>query len=145
MTPEIIIVHCSNSDVKSHDNPKTIDDWHKARGFKRRVPRDGFPVGDLEHIGYQYVITTDGKTHKGRRPDEVGAHCKGYNDRSIGICLTGKGGFTVAQIMSLKKLVFCLTNVFDIPSDAVYPHSRFNKGKTCPNFKLPTRWDRWIV
>jgi len=136
MNPTMVILHCSGSDIPAHDNPETIDQWHKERGFKRTHPR-----GDkLKHIGYQFVITTDGKVHRGRRCSETGAHCYGQNKRALGICLTGNAGFTILQHMAMKSLVAAILIVFAIAEDQVFPHNHFNKNKTCPNFELPTQW-----
>ena len=48
---------------------------HKARGFRT--------------VGYHYVIRRDGTVEKGRGEREIGAHVKGYNTGSIGICCIG--------------------------------------------------------
>ncbi len=40
-------------------------------------------------IGYHYYITRDGQLWPGRHEDEPGAHAKGYNANSIGICYEG--------------------------------------------------------
>ena len=52
-----------------------IDCWHRERGFNG--------------IGYHYVIRLDGKLEKGRDVTLAGAHCKGWNERSVGICYIG--------------------------------------------------------
>ena len=76
-----IIVHCSDSNIKSHDNIETIRKWHvDERGWS--------------DIGYHYVITQDGVVHEGRPLSRRGAHARGHNVGSIGICLTGKSLFT---------------------------------------------------
>ena len=40
-------------------------------------------------IGYHYYITRDGHLHEGRPLDQVGAHCRGHNRHSVGICYEG--------------------------------------------------------
>ena len=50
-----------------------------------------------------YEAGEDGKIQDGRPLAEVGAHCPGHNDRSIGICLIGNGTFTEAQMELQKK------------------------------------------
>ena len=40
-------------------------------------------------IGYHYYLTRDGTVHTGRAVEQPGAHCKGHNRHSIGICYEG--------------------------------------------------------
>jgi len=129
-----IIIHCSDS---GFGDVATIDRWHKEKGF--------------DCIGYHYVNLnsqyqstriekpTDGQLQFGRPVQDVGAHCYGQNDDSIGICLIGGSFFTQAQMRTLKHLVESLMCQYDIPSDEVYGHSEFST-KTCPNFDV----DEWV-
>lgn len=39
-------------------------------------------------IGYNYLILKDGRIQEGRGKN-IGAHCKGYNDHTLGICFQG--------------------------------------------------------
>ena len=118
----MIILHCSNSDVPSHDNVVTITAWHRARGFK--------------NIGYHYYITKEGSVFKGRPDTEAGAHCKGYNENSIGICLGGKDYFTEAQFTACANLCKKLMDEHNITIMDILPHRAFNPEKTCPNFDI---------
>lgn len=114
-----IIIHCSDSDVASHDNVETIRQWHKERGFS--------------DIGYHFVITKK-QVEQGRPLDIVGAHTKGFNEDAVGICVTGRNGFSTKQLKMLDDLVKILKMCF--PSiEEVRPHRYYNKEKTCPNFK----------
>ena len=70
-----IIVHCSATKAGQDFTATDIDRWHRERGFNG--------------IGYHYVICLDGKLEKGRDVALVGAHCKGWNERSVGICYIG--------------------------------------------------------
>lgn len=115
-----IIIHCSDSDIKSHDNLETIRNWHIARGWA--------------DIGYHYVITKDGEVHVGRPLQQVGAHCKGRNKESIGICLTGKSKFTPSQFISLGIVCKELMDAFGLQLNDIFPHRKFSEFKTCPNF-----------
>lgn len=71
-------------------------------------------------IGYHFVIKTDGTIQRGRDLDVVGAHVKGYNHNSVGICLIGgidrKGrsvdNFTEAQKKSLRELITYLLSLY---------------------------------
>jgi N-acetyl-anhydromuramyl-L-alanine amidase AmpD len=126
-----IIVHCSDSET---GNAFIIDGWHKARGWRG--------------IGYHYVILRDGTVEAGRPLDddewiagnEVGAHCLGLNECSVGICLIGKKKFTMKQLEAVAFLIFRLMCAHDIPVKRVLGHyetaSGKAEGKTCPNFDM---------
>lgn len=128
-----IIIHCSDSEWGDVDD---IDQWHKQRGW------DG--------IGYHYLITNgrlknsreyqqeqDGKVQSGRPLDKIGAHCKGENRDSIGICLIGKHHFTSLQLFNaLPDLLLCLMDEHDLSINDIYGHYEFNHNKTCPNFNV---------
>ena len=70
-----IIVHCSATKAGQDFTAADIDCWHRERGFNG--------------IGYHYVVRLDGKLEKGRDVSLAGAHCKGWNGRSVGICYIG--------------------------------------------------------
>ena len=70
-----IIIHCSAT-VEGRDyTVSDINIWHVKRGF--------------DCCGYHYVIYRDGTIATGRALEKIGAHCKGYNKNSIGICYIG--------------------------------------------------------
>ena len=120
---DFIIVHCSGTDINV-----SIDI------LKKNAIEDGF-----KDIPYHYLITQDGCVIQGRSLDVVGAHCKGFNQRSIGICLVGgkKGfDFTLLQIIQLVLLLKHLCKQFNIAKSDIYSHYEFNKNKTCPNFNI---------
>lgn len=115
MIPEAIIIHCTATPEGLDFRAKDIDLWHKEQGWRM--------------IGYNYVIDIDGTVEKGRPLTMTGAHCKGWNNRSIGIVYVGgvasaidsrgrivaakdakgnpipKDTRTVAQIEAMHKLV----------------------------------------
>jgi N-acetylmuramoyl-L-alanine amidase len=94
--------------------------WHRSRGFKK--------------IGYHYFINPSGKLETGRTLKEVGAHCKGHNAKSIGICLAGRDKFQPEQFDTLRSLLSQLNKKF--PDATIHGHREFNPGKTCPVFKV---------
>lgn len=62
-------------------------------------------------IGYNYIITVDGKIYEGRSLVYMGAHCPGHNDGSIGICVLGNydvENITNIQIQALQDLLLHL-------------------------------------
>ena len=46
-----------------------------------------------------------GKVENGRPEYWMGAHVKGKNDISLGVCLVGKNKFTEKQYLSLEKVL----------------------------------------
>ena len=126
----MIILHCSATREGQDIKAKTIKQWHKERGF--------------DDIGYHYVIDLDGTIEKGREEDLVGAHCKGHNATSIGICYVGgcdknmkpKDTRTPEQKRSMLSLVRKLVNKYKIPVTQIWAHHDFDKHKACPSFDV---------
>ena len=123
-----IILHCSATREGQDFTVQDIDRWHRQRGFLR--------------IGYHYVVYRNGTIHIGRTLEEVGAHCQGHNQSSIGICYIGglsadgqpKDTRTPEQKAALRALVAQLRERF--PGAQVYGHNRF-AAKACPCFRVP--------
>ena len=126
----MIILHCSATREGQDIKAKTIKQWHKDRGF--------------DDIGYHYVIDLDGTIEKGRAEELVGAHCKGHNATSIGICYVGgcdknmkpKDTRTPEQKRSMLSLVRKLVNKYKIPVTQIWAHHDFDKHKACPSFDV---------
>lgn len=131
-----IIVHCSASEW---GDVAEITRWHKERGW--------------ETIGYHYVIHNpypkwefykefrprfefDGLLAVGRDINKPGAHVKGHNRDSIGICLIGDRVFTSAQFRSLQKLLKAFMRQYGISVNSVLGHCEVNPEKTCPNIDM---------
>lgn len=122
-----IIVHCSDSDNPKHDNIETIRQWHTEK------PPRGNGWSD---VGYHFFIKSNGDIEKGRHISVTGAHVRGQNHDSIGICLHGKTNFTDAQFRTLNRLVHSLCFDYGIKINQVFGHRDFDTGKTCPNFDV---------
>lgn len=127
-----IIVHCSATPEGKNFHANDIDRWHKERGFDR--------------IGYHYVIDLDGTIEKGRTIEKVGAHVKGHNSNSIGVCYIGglasdgktpKDTRTVEQKTSLLRLLRELKSQF--PAVTIHGHREF-ANKACPCFDAFTEY-----
>ena len=116
----LIVLHHSDSDIKSHDDISVIKEWHLARGFS--------------DVGYHYFIKRNGQIQKGRDLGIAGAHCKGVNGRSVGICLHGRDKFTELQFRSLEILIYNVWGRIGFKCD-VHPHNRY-ADKTCPVFDV---------
>ncbi len=127
-----IIVHCSDSDFGDRD---IIDQWHRERGFDEIGYHFVITNGVLRS-GMQYTPAHDGEIQTGRSVGKTGAHCKGHNSNSIGICLIGKHHFTAKQLCrSLPHLLGFLMRKYNVSPQAVYGHCQFNHHKTCPNIQ----------
>jgi len=70
-----IVLHCAATVNTKFYDAYDIDEWHRARGWSG--------------IGYHYVVLLDGTVQKGRWVDYIGAHVKGHNKDTIGICYIG--------------------------------------------------------
>ena len=121
-----IIVHCSATRPSMHVTLEDIDRWHRNRGFRS--------------IGYHFVVFPDGHIENGRPIEEQGAHCKGHNRDSIGICYiggiddeTGKPADTrtTQQKRALTNLLRRLIRQF--PAATIHSHRDF-ANKACPSF-----------
>ena len=89
-TSEIILHHAE----ASHASVEDINQWHLERGWAG--------------IGYNYYVRKDGTIWRGRPEWAVGAHAKGHNDKSIGICCEGAymtETMPAAQLAALKDLI----------------------------------------
>lgn len=113
----LIVIHCSatanadrlyrgTSGKPGFRNPADlIDEWHDQRGFRRSDNFRAKQNPSLSAIGYHFVIARDGLVLTGRHLDEVGAHAKNYNAKSLGICLVGLDQYSPAQWESLAHVV----------------------------------------
>jgi len=125
-----IIIHCSDSDFGDRD---LIDRWHRERGWNGIGYHFVITNGVLESKK-PYVAFNDGIVQIGRDINVIGAHCKGYNHHSIGICLIGRHAFTAKQLFeALPELLRHLMLQHDISIDRVFGHFEFSREKTCPN------------
>ena len=137
---DTLVIHCSDSLQGRGDNAVTIDRWHEERGFKRTYK------GQEYHIGYHYVILEDGSIEVGRPLEISGAHARGYNTSSIGICLIGKHEFTEKQFISLGTLVSGMAEQFSISNENIKGHYQVDThGKTCPNFDIAEFMNKYVL
>lgn len=131
-----IIVHCS----ATHPNwmhGKAIDAkisemrrWHKGLGWR--------------DIGYHFIVDRNGDVGLGRPVAQIGAHVKGHNIGTIGVCLLGGHGssaddrfsdnYTIAQDEALRDLIDELQH--DFPRiQKISGHNEY-AAKACPGFRV---------
>jgi N-acetyl-anhydromuramyl-L-alanine amidase AmpD len=129
-----VVIHHSASEDGTEPNIEQIREWHKAKGWA--------------DIGYHYVIErVHGKLQmlSGRPANLVGAHAKGANSDSIGVCLVGNFSikppddalldFAAAHVAGL---VWWKYNLFTLK-----PHREVGSTKTdCPGKLFP--WEKFV-
>lgn len=88
-----IIVHCTAS---RFGDRAEVDRWHKERGFKvvhkgvtYHIGYHALVLNGYQKAGWPYDDEYDGVVVAGRPEDVIGAHCKGHNHDSLGICYVG--------------------------------------------------------
>ena len=131
---EYIVVHYSATYDHNDVTDKDIDRMHKARGFNK--------------IGYHYFYRRNGMEEVGRKEWEEGAHVKGHNKNTLGLCwaggLSNKTGPNVgvknitpeqeaALISRIKKLKA------KWPNAKVVGHRDLGKTQ-CPGFDVASWW-----
>jgi hypothetical protein len=129
-----LIVHCSASPF---GNAELIRGWHVQRGFKdvgyHYIILNGYPDG--EHWSkLRPVLQQDGVIETGRPLDRIGAHSKGHNRDSVGVCLVGDRAFTGRQLEALRRIYLDLLDIN--PALQVLGHCEVEAGKTCPNLDM---------
>jgi N-acetylmuramoyl-L-alanine amidase len=119
----LLVVHCSDT-PNQHTNrvdAKFIHNMHIGFGW------DG--------IGYHKIICRNGTIENGRPEFWIGAHVKGKNKISLGVCLIGQNNFTKKQYKSLKKILITWKEKY--PFAEIKGHKDTTKTlKTCPNFDV---------
>lgn len=128
-----IIIHCAawpNGKPLSVDQ---VDGWHNDNGFQRDPNLMVTHEPHIGHVGYHYFIGVSGGLHPCRALYETGAHARGHNTRSIGICLSGTDQYTTHQWQTLASLVSSLLRLF--PHARVIGHNEISN-KTCPGFNV---------
>ncbi|WP_321332230.1 N-acetylmuramoyl-L-alanine amidase [uncultured Bacteroides sp.] len=139
----LIILHCSATREDRDFTEQLLEAAHRRRGFNG--------------IGYHYYIRKNGDIKTTRPIERIGAHAKGYNANSIGICYEGgldaagkpKDTRTLWQKHSLQVLVKAL--LMDYPDCRVCGHRDLSPDlngdgeiepeewiKACPCFDVST-------
>jgi N-acetylmuramoyl-L-alanine amidase len=129
-----IIVHCSATREGQNIPVETIRKWHvDGRGWS--------------DIGYHFYIDLEGNIFKGRDIAKMGAHCKGYNRNSIGICYCGgveadgktpKDTRNELQKDSLLAVLRTLKAMY--PFACIHSHRDF-ANKACPSFDATCEYE----
>ncbi|MDD2870102.1 N-acetylmuramoyl-L-alanine amidase [Neomegalonema sp.] len=134
-----IILHCA----------ATRPDWMAGRPLREQVEeirRWHVRINGWRDIGYHWLIGRDGSILPGRPEREIGAHVRGRNSGSLGICLIGGHGsaasdrfsdhYTPAQGAALERLLHEISG--RAPIARVSGHNEY-AAKACPGFNV-LRW-----
>lgn len=129
-----LIIHCSATRPSQDIGAAEIRDWHMND-----------PKFKFADIGYHFVIRQNGLIEIGRPFKRTGAHVRGHNKGSVGICLIGGHGssagddfyehYSAKQEASLKSLLTCLSAIY--PDVTIHGHNEF-AAKACPGFDHKT-------
>ena len=129
-----IIVHCSATREGQDIPVETIKKWHiEGRGWS--------------DIGYHFYIDIHGKIQKGRDIAKIGAHCKGQNRNSIGLCYCGgveadgktpKDTRTDEQKDALLAVLRTLKAMY--PEAIIHSHNDY-ANKACPSFDATSEYE----
>ena len=125
---DYIVVHCAATKPSMDIGADEIKKWH--------VNDNGW-----RDIGYHVVIRRNGNVEHGRVLDDTGAHAKGYNHKSIGLCMVGgmaddgsaEDNFTDQQWMALSAKIKEL--LVSYPDADVIGHNEISE-KECPSYDV---------
>jgi len=126
---DTVIIHCSATPPSMDISANEIRHWH--------VNDNGW-----SDIGYHYVIKRNGELEIGRSLSDIGAHAKGYNKTSIGVCLVGganihgepSDNFTPEQMSTLKMITVIYRH------HNIIGHNEVDEKKACPSFNV----QKWL-
>lgn len=125
---KFLVVHCSDTDDKKQLAAIDIHKMHLKFGWNG--------------IGYHKVILRSGEIENGRPEYWMGAHVKGKNDISLGVCLIGRNKFTKKQLVSLYKILNLWKSKYK-SSRIVGHRDTGSTNKTCPNFDVKTWYENF--
>ena len=133
MDVKYLVVHSSATPPSMDIGAAEIAIWHREKGWTT--------------IGYHVVIRRDGTIEYGRNFGTRGAHVRGYNNKSLGVCLIGgvdshmeaEDNFRDEQFNSLERVLTALQGLF--PESEVIGHRDLPSVRTkCPSFDVKSWW-----
>lgn len=125
----MIVVHCSAT--------RSNQDYPVQQLF-----HDHVEVNHWRYIGYHYYIRRNGRLEETRPLERMGAHAKGFNAHSIGICYEGgldeHGHYadtrTEAQKKTMAELIIHLKQQFPTIVNILGHRDLPGVQKACPCF-----------
>lgn len=119
-TTAIVLHHAAASKCGVND----VHSWHLSNGWTG--------------IGYHFFVRKDGSVWQGRPIDRLGAHAKGANSYSIGVCFEGdytRETMPEAQLAAGQELVSYIKSKY--PSITKILKHKDVCATTCPGAKFP--------
>jgi len=128
-----IIVHCTATPEGRNVTVDEIRRWHVEER-------------NWSDIGYHWIVTLNGTLEKGRPEHIQGAHAKGFNKNSIGLCYVGgvdedmkpKDTRTEGQKGTIKCILEDLKGRY--PNAEIIGH-RDVSSKACPSFDAKAEYN----
>jgi N-acetylmuramoyl-L-alanine amidase len=128
-----IIVHCTATPEGRDVTVDEIRRWHVEER-------------NWSDIGYHWIVTLNGTLEKGRPEHIQGAHAKGFNKNSIGLCYVGgvdedmkpKDTRTEGQKETIKCILEDLKDRY--PNAEIIGH-RDVSSKACPSFDAKAEYN----
>ena len=128
----LIVIHCSASRADRDFTEHDLETCHRRRGFNG--------------TGYHFYIRKCGKIVTTRPIERVGAHAKGHNNHSIGVCYEGgissKGKMEDTRTAQQKHAMRVLLRVLlvDYPGSRVCGHRDLSPDKNGNGEVEPEEW-----
>lgn len=127
-----IVVHCSATRASQSYSPEALERDHRARGFRS--------------AGYHFYIRRSGAIIPLRPLEQIGAHARGYNRSSYGVCY--EGGLddtghpadtrTAEQRMALRQLLEHLHTL--TPQATILGHRDLSPDRNGDGRITPDEW-----
>ena len=118
----LIVIHCSATRADKELTAFDLDTMHRRRGFNG--------------TGYHYYIRKDGTTLITRPVERIGAHAKGFNAESIGICYEGGLDLSLIHIY-VRPEARSSVRKSRIPATFPVHYSLLSKGPSHPSPYFP--------
>jgi len=124
-TPNWLVIHHSATDAST--SVEEIRSAHLDRGF--------------DDIGYHWLIDRQGRLYPGRSEKIAGAHVKGFNQESLGVCLIGnfdQNELTPEAIDTLIKFlpILCLKHAIAVENIIGHSDAPNASSTRCPGSNL---------
>lgn len=132
-----IIIHCTATPEGRWHDVEDIRDWHvNGRGWS--------------DVGYHFLVLLDGTVEEGRPVHRQGAHTRGHNANSIGICYVGgvdqdmnaKDTLNEDQEVALETLICDLRDEYG-DDLTIHGHNEF-ASKACPSFDVQEKFSHLL-
>jgi len=147
MWEKIIIHHSLTKDGKVVDW-QAIRRYHTSWAYRGNIitkdeARDLVKNGKRvkrpwTNIGYHFgieKINDDYEILVGRQLNQIGAHVRGYNKDTLGICVVGNYDDEQPPVEAIKlliKLCKAMSSIFNISTNNILGHYELNNDKSCP-------------